>query len=56
MSHDTRYLDHEFILVAWKINELRTAQISGHVVLSAFGGLGPLTATEHRFFQRKSSV
>lgn len=56
MSHDTRYLDHEFILVAWKINELRTAQISGHVVLSVFGGLGPLTATEHRFFQRKSSV
>lgn len=56
MSHDTRYLHHEFILVAWKINELRTAQISGHVVLSAFGGLGPLTATEHRFFQRKSSV
>lgn len=44
MSHDTRYLDHEFILVAWKINELRTAQISGHVVLSVFGGLGPLTA------------
>lgn len=26
--------------VAWKINERKTAQISGHVVLSVFGGLG----------------
>lgn len=34
---------HECIPVAWKINELRTAQISGPVVLSVFGGPGTLT-------------
>lgn len=34
---------HECILVAWKINELRTAQISGYVVLPVFGGPGTLT-------------
>lgn len=44
MSHGTGYPDHEFILVAWKINEPRTARIAGHVVLSVFGGLGTLTA------------
>lgn len=35
---------HEFILVVWKIDDLRTAQISGYVVISLFGGLGTLTA------------
>lgn len=28
--------------MAWKVNEPRTAQIAGHVVLSVFGGLGTL--------------